>query len=97
MIDICQGLQFIHDLDEVHRDLKPWNNMYYRNSWANNKVLYSARTNHWKLADFGFTSNCPSTVSALSEHRRGTEGYRAPELLKTQDVAYSTVSETKCF
>lgn len=32
MIDICQGLQFIHGLDEVHRDLKPWNSMGYQNS-----------------------------------------------------------------
>jgi serine/threonine protein kinase len=45
------------------------------------KVLYSKRDAKWKLADFGFTTEGTTTTVHTSNLGRGTEGYRAPELL----------------
>jgi len=44
-------------------------------------VLYSRRHNVWKLADFGFTSEAASRILRTSNDGKGTNGYRAPELL----------------
>jgi len=44
-------------------------------------VLYSSKSQCWKIADFGFT--CPGSSSlAYSNSTRGTDAYRAPELLR---------------
>jgi serine/threonine protein kinase len=45
-------------------------------------VLYSLDTARWKIADFAFTSEGSSKRSRTSETGRGTEGFRAPELLR---------------
>jgi serine/threonine protein kinase len=42
-------------------------------------VLYSRKDAVWKLADFGLTSE--AAVTWTTSKSRGTEGYRAPELL----------------
>ena len=44
-------------------------------------MLYSRKDSVWKLADFGFTSEGSSRTLQTSDDRRGTSGYRAPELL----------------
>src|SRR5437016_9498862 len=44
-------------------------------------VLYSRKDSVWKLADFGFTSDATSTTPQISNDARGSQGYRAPELL----------------
>jgi len=70
---IAHGLEFMHDPKHkrVHRDLKPSN------------VLYCFLDNCWKLADFGITVEGTSKMPHPTEGR-GTQGYRAPELLRAQ-------------
>lgn len=41
--------------------------------------MYSRKDAVWKLADFGLTSEAAGTIQTSKS--RGTEGYRAPELL----------------
>ena len=44
-------------------------------------MLYSGESQSWKIADFGFT--CPGSSSLdYSSSKRGTDAYRAPELLR---------------
>ena len=44
-------------------------------------VLYCCKHRVWKLADFGLTVEGSSRTKAYTRDARGTEGYRAPELL----------------
>jgi serine/threonine protein kinase len=44
-------------------------------------VLYSSNGNLWKIADFGLTVEGTSKRAITTVYSRGTEGYRAPELL----------------
>jgi len=55
-------------------------------------VLYSAKEDLWKIADFGFVAHCSSNLrNKPSENQRGTDGYRAPELLgKTPEYSFKT-------
>ena len=46
-------------------------------------VLYSCKTDAWKIADFGFTAQGSSRTACNTENPRGTPGYRAPELVIT--------------
>jgi cytohesin len=78
---IARGLEFLHDPVRryAHRDLKPRNGTISIYS-ALTRVLYCRRDDLWKLADFGISSK--TVTSALSTQlQRGTQGYRAPELL----------------
>ena len=40
----------------------------------------------WKITDFGLTSEGSSRIAYTTHHSRGTESYRAPELLKDGSV-----------
>jgi serine/threonine protein kinase len=44
-------------------------------------VLYSSRDEQWKIADFGLAAETDSKRAITTVYSRGTEGYRAPELL----------------
>ena len=46
-------------------------------------MLYSCKTDLWKIGDFGFSSEvtCASGGAVLSLEGKGTPGFRAPELL----------------
>ena len=44
-------------------------------------VLYAFQDRTWKIADFGLTVQGSSSVAQTTECRRGTSGYRAPELI----------------
>ena len=49
----------------------------------------------WLLTDFGFSSIIPSGKVGLSNGRRGTSGYRAPEFLKegAKPAEYTTSAD----
>src|SRR5579871_6842073 len=47
-----------------------------------NAVLFSERHRCWKLADFGSASQASSKRLNTTHLSRGTESYRAPEVLK---------------
>jgi serine/threonine protein kinase len=53
-------------------------------TFANVAVLFSSREQCWKLADFGSASLATSKKLVTTTLGRGTEGYRAPEVLRTR-------------
>lgn len=76
------------DQHEVHRDLKPGNNIPY--PWSLSLlVLYSRKDSDWKLTDFGLTSEVSMSRSKRTSRSRGTAGYRGPELLKDENCIYN--------
>jgi serine/threonine protein kinase len=81
MTDIANGVKFIHDHGEVHRDLKPQNGRSLTKRLLINVVLYCEKQDTWKLADFGLASQATSRRLHTSSGARGTGGYRAPELI----------------
>ena len=84
LLDIAEGLAFIHTRQEVHRDMKPENGMhrYYPSSADTVIVLYSSVDENWKIGDFGLTVRGTSKNQISSSEAKGSGGYRAPELLK---------------
>ena len=49
-------------------------------------VLYSTRSNNWKITDFGFATEGSSKKIIVSQLSRGTQSYRAPELLAEPSI-----------
>jgi serine/threonine protein kinase len=76
---IANGLAFLHEKGQVHRDLKPQNGTSPLTTCLT-LVLYCSLNKTWKLTDFGFTSEGISSAKTTL-YGRGTSGYRAPELL----------------
>lgn len=87
MMQIANGLMFIHEQHEVHRDLKPRNGLRFCIMLM--VVLYSERDRAWKLTDFGLTCEGASHGSHTTEFGRGTPGYRSPELLMEDRHVFS--------
>lgn len=80
MKDITCGIAFIHSLREAHRDLKPRNGIKW---FVMNlrKVLYAQTQDMWKVTDFGTAAETTSKREHTTRFSRGTECYRAPEVL----------------
>jgi serine/threonine protein kinase len=82
MTQITRGLSFLHKGHYVHRDLKPRNS----NAWISLLtilVLFNQETKLWKLTDFGIMCQATSKNMITTENGRGTQGYRAPELMSS--------------
>lgn len=87
MSHIVCGLQFLHQHQLAHRDLKPKNGKSSKSSIKMLMlVLYSLAKNKWMLADFGITSHATTDQANPTMYARGTGGYRAPELLSLPAV-----------
>eukprot|EP01022_Parablepharisma_sp_SALTPOND_P003871 TRINITY_DN1161_c1_g1_i3.p1 TRINITY_DN1161_c1_g1~~TRINITY_DN1161_c1_g1_i3.p1 ORF type:complete len:436 (-),score=48.20 TRINITY_DN1161_c1_g1_i3:47-1249(-) len=74
LIQICQGLHYIHSNKMLHRDIKPANILLDANDMA-------------KIADFG-TVRILSRTSSLPSTKGGTQEYESPELCK--GLSYGT-------
>lgn len=81
MTQIAQGLEFIHELHQVHGDLKPRNGVCRLNSCLT-VVMFSSRRMLWKIGDFGTATEGNAEAVPSSKCHRGTACYRAPELIR---------------
>lgn len=81
LLDAIKGLEYLHSVDVVHRDLKSHN------------VLFDNR-NTAKLADFGLARvSTASSAMYTNQTFVGTVHYVAPEALAITDPKYSTKSD----
>ncbi|KAI1437589.1 hypothetical protein GGR50DRAFT_644457 [Xylaria sp. CBS 124048] len=80
LLQIANGLSFLHDLRIVHRDLKPQNILVTMGRDGRPRLLVS---------DFGLCKKLEggqSSFGATTAHAAGTSGWRAPELLLDDDA-----------
>ncbi|KAE9411300.1 kinase-like protein [Gymnopus androsaceus JB14] len=72
VVDLCNGLKFIHDSSVIHLDLKPAN-------------IFLSRDARLKIGDFGMATIWPRprpTADSSSFEREGDKLYLAPEVLQ---------------
>jgi serine/threonine protein kinase len=75
---LCQlatGLEYIHEMKMVHRDIKPQNILIWVNPQKEEEVLM-------KWADFGLSKKVNENGSFSISGVQGTNNWLAPELLK---------------
>ncbi|KAI1173642.1 hypothetical protein F4777DRAFT_430590 [Nemania sp. FL0916] len=80
LLQVANGLSFLHDLRIVHRDLKPQNILVSMDRDGRPRLLVS---------DFGLCKKLEggqSSFGATTAHAAGTSGWRAPELLLDDDA-----------
>jgi len=77
---ISGGIEFIHNRELVHRDLKPTNGIP-RRIVVDVEVLFSEGDGCWKITDFGLTTWGTSTEAEPCPEGNGSTGYRAPEII----------------
>jgi serine/threonine protein kinase len=79
---IISGIQYIHSLGMVHRDIKPKNSNPLKNDA--DSVLYITNSNltlTWKITDFGFSTTIQHSIRRPICVGEMTRNYFAPELL----------------
>ncbi|KAI0871991.1 hypothetical protein GGS24DRAFT_491806 [Hypoxylon argillaceum] len=84
LLQVANGLSFLHDLRIVHRDLKPQNILVTMGRDGRPRLLVS---------DFGLCKKLEggqSSFGATTAHAAGTSGWRAPELLLDDDARETT-------
>jgi serine/threonine protein kinase len=78
--DIVEGISFLHEANIIHRDIKPENCIVTQLKHLANLGLLN-RSGRIVLCDFGYSEEYTPGKQKESSTCRGTEGYRAPELL----------------
>lgn len=77
MIQILQGLDYIHQKELIHRDLKPQNVLLKLNEKKDDFII--------SICDFGSSKSAKSMKKGSTV---GTEHYVAPEVMEGQDCNY---------
>jgi len=85
---IANGLEFIHNQGEVHRDLSLQNGANPTSDIDLTLVLFALESRQWiwKIADVGITTQGTSNRLMSTRSSRGKPCYRAPELLSENAV-----------
>ena len=75
LLQICQGLKYLHDKNIVHFDIKPANVLYVTDKTTGQRI--------YKLTDFGLAQKFDKKLfrNARTKEGGGTENYMAPEIM----------------
>jgi serine/threonine protein kinase len=87
LLQLAKGLEYIHKMELVHRDIKPQNVLILLDTTTQQVVM--------KWADFGYSKRVNERGSFSMSGVRGTYDYFAPEILKLLDEDSSTDNEAK--
>ena len=72
-IDILTGLEFCHESNLIHRDIKPGN-------------IFVSDFGEYKIGDFGISKEIERTSTTLSQ--KGTKTYMAPEIVRMEPYGH---------
>ena len=81
LYQLAKGLEHIHSMSLIHRDVKPANALIwvgYDETGSNEKVLM-------KWADFGLSKRVNERGTHSMSGDRGTNNWKAPELLELEE------------
>lgn len=67
--DVLTGLEFCHEVNLLHRDIKPGN-------------IFVSEFGEYKIGDFGISREVERSSSTLSQ--KGTKSYMAPEIIRME-------------
>jgi serine/threonine protein kinase len=86
LLQLAEGLQYIHEKSLIHRDIKPQNVLIHVDSTGENVLL--------KWADFGLSKSVNENGSySLSKNVKGSDKWFPPEILRLMDDAEDNLIE----
>ena len=91
---ITAGLQYLHSLKIVHRDIKPQNILVSAPKVIPSNPSSTVQTPRLLISDFGLCKKLEgdqNSFRATTAHAAGTSGWRAPELLVDEDLISSAL------